>query len=670
MTRPRVDYPQSRRDAVADVYHGVRVEDPYRWLEDPNAPDTIAWTEAQNGLTRQWLDTPLRRQLRDELERLYDYPRTSAPVRRGSRYFFTRNSGLQNQAVLYVQEGVDGDAGILLDPNAMTSDGTIALTAWEPSADGRLLVYGVSSGGSDWQDLRVRDVARGIDLDDHLRWAKFVSLSWLADSSGFYYTRFPEEGRYHPVVCLHRLGTAQADDTIVFGPSEDPEIIYEVDQSGDHRFLVITTFKGASENSAITVLEHGAVRWSVDGFDNAWHFVDSHLDDLLLRTNLDAPRGRLVAVGADRLLRTVVPEGDDSLVDAALVGGRLAALFLRNASSRVRLFEVTGRDAGDVPLPALGAISEMQGEADGNELFVRFASFTWPPSVLRCLTTDLSISSFASGDTRIDPRRYATEQVWYPSRDGTPVSMFVVHRAGLPRDGKRPVWLVGYGGFKINILPDFDPAHFVWLDRDGVLAVANLRGGGEYGEAWHQAGMLDRKQNVFDDYIAAAEWLTEERYTRAGSIVFEGASNGGLLVSAVLTQRPDLPGAVICRVPVADMIRYHLFTVGRFWIPEYGSADDAAQFAVLHAYSPLHRVRDDVVYPPVLITTAETDDRVDPGMARKLAARLQAARGGPALIRIERRAGHGAGKPVAKMIEEDADIYAFALIALESGAEN
>jgi prolyl oligopeptidase len=665
---PALRYPPSRRDAVVDLYHGVRVEDPYRWLEDAAAADTTAWTEAQNALTRQTLDGPLRTQLRDELQRLYDYPRTSAPVRRGRRYFFTRNSGLQNQPVLYVQDasmsvGAD-EPRVVLDPNALSEDGTVALTAWEPSDDGCLVVYALSTAGSDWQDLRVRSVDGGVDLDDHLRWAKFVTISWLGDSSGFYYTRFPEESSYHPFVCVHRLGAPQYEDHRVFGPSDDPEIVYEVDQSSDHRFLAITAFKGASENSSVTILTNGDVRWSVGDFEHAWHFIDASGDDLLLRTNQHAPRGRIVAVGPEGTVRTVAGEMQDSLVDAGLVGGRIAAVYLHDASSRVRVFETDGCAVGDLALPAIGSVTEMRGEADGDELFLRFASFTWAPSVLHARTHDLAVQALAGGSTQVDRPSYDTQQVWYSSRDGTRISMFLVYRRDLVRDAHSPVWLTAYGGFNINVIPDFDSAHFVWLDRGGVLAVPNLRGGGEYGETWHEAGMRTRKQNVFDDCIAAAEWLVGERYTRPGLIVFEGGSNGGLLVSAVLTQRPDLPGAVICRVPVADMLRYHLFTIGRFWIPEYGSSDDPSDFSVLYAYSPLHRVRDDVEYPPVLITTAETDDRVDPGMARKLAARLQAARGGPSLIRIERRAGHGAGKPVAKMVEEDADIYTFALMAL------
>lgn len=664
---PRPSYPPSRRDLVANVYHGVTVEDPYRWLENPDSPETIAWTAAQNALTRTMLDGPLRDRLEAELTRLYDHPRTSAPVPRSRRYFFTHNEGLQNQPVLYVQDG-DAAPRALIDPNRLDDEGTVALTAWEPSADGRRLAYALSRGGSDWQEIFVRDVESGADLPDRLEWARFVSISWFADSSGFYYTRFPAYASYHPAIRAHRLGTPQADDLRMFGPSEDPEVVLEVDQSSDHRFVAVTAFRGASEKSAVTVQENGKVQWEVEGFADAWTFIDARDGEIYLRTTLQARRGRVVAVRPGGAMRQVIPETGDSLIDSALVDGRLAALYLRNASSRVRLFELDGRHIADVSLPALGSVTEMTGEADGRELFLRFASFSSPPVVLRCSMRNGSASVLSRGREETRANEYETSQVWYSSRDGTRVSMFLVHRQGLRRDGNRPVWLTGYGGFAINLVPDFKPAHLAWLDRGGVLAVPNLRGGGEYGEAWHEAGMLGRKQNVFDDLVAAAEWLIAQRYTRAGRIVMEGGSNGGLLVSAVLTQRPDLPGAVVCRVPVADMLRYHLFTVGRFWVPEYGCADDPDQFVTLYAYSPLHRVRDGDRYPPVLITTAETDDRVDPGMARKLTARLQAAceagGGGPALIRIEPRAGHGAGKPVAKQIAEDADIYTFALRAV------
>jgi prolyl oligopeptidase len=683
MLSPGKTYPPARRDATFDIFHGTRVDDPYRWLEDPESPDTLAWTDAQNALTRRSLDGAPREQVRAELLGLYDYPRSSAPVQRAGRYFFTRNTGLQDQPVLYVQDGLQGEPRALVDPNAFSDDGTIALTAWEPSPDGRLLAYAVSRGGSDRQDVRVQNVDTGADLPDHLLWAKFVSIAWNDASDAFYYTRFPEPGsvpageeQYRPAVYRHRLGEPQSIDARVFGPVDDPEIVFEVDMSSDFRWLAVTAFKGASERSSIIVLQDGTgnrdagrVRWRVDGFDDNWSFVDTHGDEIFLRTTRGAPRGRIVRVDAHGALHEVVAESaDDSLVDARVIGGRLALLYLHHASSRVVLVGLDGTPHETVPLPTVGSVTEMTGEADRDELFLRFASFTWPPAVLRYSSKERAPSMFARPGRHIVPGDYEVDQVWYPSRDGTRVSMFLVQRRDLPHDGARPVWLTGYGGFNVNVMPDFDPAHFAWLRRGGIVAVPNLRGGGEYGEAWHEAGTLGRKQNVFDDFIEAAEWLVGGGYTRPNRIVIEGGSNGGLLVAAAVTQRPDLWGAVICRVPVADMLRYHRFTVGRFWIPEYGVADEAAHFEWLYRYSPLHAVRDQVAYPPILITTAETDDRVDPGMARKLAARLQeaVARGaGPILIRIEKRAGHGAGKPIWKVVDEEADICTFALAALD-----
>ncbi|HEV8319774.1 MAG TPA: prolyl oligopeptidase family serine peptidase [Vicinamibacterales bacterium] len=680
--RPPAAYPSAHRDATFDVFHGTRVDDPYRWLEDPESPETITWTDAQNALTRRFLDGSLRDRLRTELLRLYDYPRSSAPVQRRGRYFFARNAGLQNQPVLYVQDGVCADARALLDPNALSQDGTIALTAWEPSPNGCLLAYALSRGGSDRQDVRVRDVESGVDLPDHLLWAKFVSIAWNGASDGFYYPRFPERGtvpegeeQYRPAVYYHRVGEPQSNDARVFGPVDDPEVVYDVDISSDYRWLAITALKGASERSAIIIMQDGTgdaesrrVRWQVDGFDDNWSFIDAHGGDVFVRTTRDAPRGRVLRVDTHGALHEVIAESGDRLVDARLVGGRLALLYLHHASSRLVLVGLDGTPEEPVPLPAIGSVTELTGEADDDELFVRFASFTWPPAVLRYALRERVLATFAAPGGHITPDDYIVCQEWYPSRDGTPVSMFLVQRRDLPRDGARPVWMTGYGGFNVNVVPDFDPAHFVWLNRGGLVAVPNLRGGGEYGEAWHEAGMLGRKQNVFDDLIAGAEWLVAQGYTRPRRIVVEGGSNGGLLVAAALIQRPDLWGAVVCRVPVADMLRYHRFTVGRFWIPEYGVADNPAQFEWLYRYSPLHGVRDGIPYPPVLITTAETDDRVDPGMARKLAARLQEAVGagaGPILIRIEKRAGHGAGKPVWKVVDEEADIYAFALAALD-----
>lgn len=666
---PPLRYPHSRRDPTVDVYHGVEVPDPYRWLEDAESAATVAWTDAENALTRQLLDGPARETVHAELLRLYDYERTSAPKVRGGRRFFTHNDGLQDQAALYVQEGESAAPNLLLDPNRLSADGTVALTGWEPSSNGRYLAYAISQHGSDWQELAVLDVDARRECGERLTRAKFVTMVWDRDSTGFYYTRFPDGESYRPAVWWHRLGTPQADDVRVFGPLDDPDVVLEVHGSSDHRYLAVTAFKGASEQSAMVLLDADRrVLWTIDGFEHAWSFIDAHGEEVYLRTNREAPRGRIVATTGAGTLREIVGEGEDILTDAHLAGGRLLATYLHQASARLRQFTLDGIPSGELALPALGSVTGLEARADDDEVFVQFASYTWPPSVLSYSLNGGAVRQVAAGSRHVDSRGYVIRQVWYPSRDGTRISMFLVHREGTPGNAARPVWLTGYGGFNINIVPDFDPGHFVWLERGGMLAVPNLRGGGEYGEAWHQSGMLARKQNVFDDCIAAAEWLVAEGYTTPGRIVFEGGSNGGLLVAGVLTQRPDLPGAVICRVPVADMLRYHLFTVGRFWIPEYGSSSDPDQFTFLLRYSPLHQVRDDVRYPPVLITTADTDDRVDPGMARKLAARLQEAcaqsGGGPALIRIERRAGHGAGKPVSKMVDEDADIYAFALRAL------
>ncbi|MGE3189632.1 MAG: prolyl oligopeptidase family protein, partial [Vicinamibacterales bacterium] len=489
---------------------------------------------------------------------------------------------------------------------------------------------------------------------------------------------------YFPRVYFHRLGTAQDEDRLVFERPDDREIVISADVTSDGRWLVLTSFRGSSDDSEVHVLDlatPGALpRPLFTGFRNAWILVDGTGDRLYFRTTSGAPLGRLVAVdvsggapapaaGGQAPVRELVPQQPDTLTSAVLVGGRIVAVYLKDASDQVRLFGLDGAPAGEIALPTLGSLSGLTGRPDDAELFLRFSSFTYPPAVYRYdLRASLLEPFGTAGVKTLDPTTYEVNQVRYPSKDGTMVSMFLVHRRGLARDGERPVYLTGYGGFNISLTPQFDPASFAWLDRGGIVAVANLRGGGEYGEAWHQAGMFDRKQNVFDDFIGAAEWLIASGYTRRGKLAIEGGSNGGLLVGAVLVQRPDLVGAVVCRVPVADMLRYHLFTVGRFWISEYGSSEDPGQFPYLYAYSPLHNVKDGTAYPPTLITTADTDDRVAPGMAKKFAARLQAATApdaGPILIRVETRAGHGAGKPISKVVEEEADIFAFLLEFLQ-----
>jgi prolyl oligopeptidase len=683
-------YPPARIADVVDDYHGVKVPDPYRWLEDAASLETATWVAAQNALTRSVLDGPLRSGLIAELTKLYDFPRTSVPVKRGNRCVFSKNEGLQNQPVWYVQDGVDGDARILLDPNTLRADGTVALTAIAVSDDGELVAYGLSEDGSDRQEIFVRDVATGADRADRLKWAKFTTIAWTPDSTGFYYTRFPEPGTVPPedenyfcTVWHHRIGDAQSQDQMIFERPDQREVVFDVDVSDDGRWVVVTAFQGSSDKSEIHVLEASAPAASprplFTGFGSAYVFIDSNADTLFFRTDEGAPLGRIVAVemvqpsvehpAASWLpaVRVVVPQQHDKLSLALIANHVLVTSYLHDASDRIRLFDLAGTPAGEIALPAIGSVSEITGRVNDEELFVGFSSFTYPPASYKYDLGSHRLTTFAKSPSTVDPARYATTQAWCTSRDGTRVPMFLVHRRGLPTDGCRPVLMTGYGGFNISLTPVYDPSVFPLLDRGGIFAMVNLRGGGEYGEAWHEAGMFERKQNVFDDFIAAAEWLAASGYTRPSAMAVEGGSNGGLLTAAVMLQRPDLFGAVVCRVPVADMLRYHRFTVGRFWISEYGSAEDPEQFPYLFKYSPYHNVKADVTYPPILIATADTDDRVSPGMAKKFAARLQAANGGSTvLIRVETKAGHGAGKPVSKVIEEDADILTFVFTYLDA----
>jgi prolyl oligopeptidase len=670
------NYPVARRSSLVETLHGVRVADPFRWLEEDGSPETRTWVEAQNAFTRRHLDGPVRDGLVARLRSLYTHPRTLAFIGRGGRYFYTHNPGPLDQPILYGQDGPDAEPRVLIDPNALSADGTTALTAFEASRDGRHLAYALSVHGSDRQVIHV------LDGDDTLMWVKFASIAWTADARGFYYLRFPEPGsvspqdeQYYGRIWFHRLGEPQSDDDLVFSHAVR-EVVPTAHVTASGRWLVITAQRGASDDSEVYLLPcppAGAARKREPekaspvfaGFDAAYAFVEEANGLLYFRTTKDAPLGRIVSVDPGRLEdapREVVGEHGDRLSLAVMAGERLVAGYLHNASDRLRLFGLDGSPQGELSLPGIGSIVTLDADPHADEVRFVYTSFVEPPAAwvarggrMFRLKTDVGVSA----------DEYRTTQVWYPSKDGTNISMFLVHRENVSADGERPILLSGYGGFNISRTPIYDPGNFPFLDAGGVFALANLRGGGEYGEAWHRAGMLDRKQNVFDDFIAAAEHLIDAGWTTPSRIAIEGGSNGGLLVGAVMVQRPDLLGAVICRVPVADMLRYHLFTVGRFWMPEYGSADDPAQFAYLLAYSPYHNIRAGVRYPPTLIMTADTDDRVAPGMARKFAARLQVeGAGGPFLIRVEMKAGHGAGKPVAKTIDEDGDLLAFMLDAL------
>ena len=683
----RLDYPVARTVEQFDDYHGTRVADPYRWLEDTESADTRAWITAENRVTDQYLASiPQRAAIRARLTELWNFPRWSSPNRRGARYFYFRNTGLQNQSVMYVAPSPRGPARVLLDPNTLRADGTEALSTTALSDDGRLLGYGVASGGSDWQEFRVRDVATGRDLADRLRFIKFSGMTWTKDSKGFFYARYPEPAgnaltaavRNHKVY-YHRTGTPQDQDVLVYERPDQPDFIISSSVTEDGRYLVMSLSQGSDRRNRIHVLDladpaaprvQGTVVRMLDAADANYSLVGNDGPVFYFHTDKDAPRGRLIAVDlrspGPAQWRTVVPQGTDALSSVRRVNGRFVALYMHDVTSRLRLFTAAGAPAGEVRLPGLGAVGGLSGRNQDRELFYSFNSFLSPSTVYRYDFATARSEPVWPVRTGFDASRYETEQVFYRSKDGTRVPMFIVHRRGMQLDGNNPTLLYGYGGFNSAVLPGFSTSVAVWLEMGGVYAVANLRGGDEYGEEWHRAGMLAKKQNVFDDFIAAGEYLVARRYTSPAKLAINGVSNGGLLVGAVLNQRPDLFGAALPAVGVMDMLRFNRFTIGWAWVSDYGSPADAEQFRTLFAYSPLHNIRPGTHYPATLITTGDHDDRVVPGHSFKYAAAMQRAQAGdaPVLIRIETRAGHGAGKPTSMQIDEAADRWAFLVKAL------
>ena len=668
------NYPPTRTSDSLEVLHGESIADPYRWLEDGESPDTRAWTEAQNALTRAYLDAvPARERIRARLDELLAIGALSVPTPVRGRYFYQRRDGRQNQPVLYLRRGVGGEDRAVVDPNALDAAGTLALDWYYPSEDGRLLAYGLSENGSEQSVLRVMDVDTGVVLADRIPHTRAADLAWLPDCTGFYYTRYPGPGEapegeqhYHRVIRFHRLGTDPADDPLVFEPAEK-EHWPSVGISPDGRWLVIGVARTFDQTDLYLMDRHGGAPPAVVAKDLPASFEGEVAHGrLFIRTNLDAPTYRLYVADPERpdreRWREIVPPRQDAVLEGVRVTARhLALSYLERASSRLRLSDHEGGGVREVSLPTLGSVFGAGAEWDGNELFYGFSSYTVPPRVHRVDLETGRQDLWLGVDADVDPSRFEVRQVAVRSKDGTEVSMFLVHRTGLEREGTNPVYLTGYGGFNISMTPTFSRSLLLWLECGGVVAIPNIRGGGEYGEGWHQAGMLDRKQNSFDDFIAAAEWLIAERYTTPARLAAAGGSNGGLLMGAVLTQRPELFRAVVVQVPLLDMLRYHRFLIARLWIPEYGSAEDPAQFSWLRAYSPYHRVRDGVAYPAVLLATAESDSRVDPMHARKMAARLQAATTSsrPILLRLESKAGHGAGKPLNKVLEELTDTWTF-----------
>ena len=677
-----LQYPAARKSDVVDDYHGTRVPDPYRWLEDPDSPESRAWIEAQNRLTAAYLaEIPARATIRQRLTKLWNYPKYGAPFRKAGRYFFLKNDGLQNQSVLYKQASLEATPETLLDPNILSEDGTVALSTLAVSDNGRLLAYGTAASGSDWEEFRVRDVVTTRDLSDHLKWIKFSGASWTKDGAGFFYSRYPEPtdkaltdvNRFQRLY-YHRLGTDQAQDVLVYERPDQPDWGMNGEVTDDGRYAVLTVWLGTDRRNRVYYRDlkdprhpriTGEVVRLLDDFDASYAFVGNDGPVFYFLTDLDAPRKRVIAIDTRHpergRWRELIPQGQDVLEGVQIIHDTFVANYMHDASSRLRLFALDGRMLKDLELPTLGSIGSISGERKDDEMFYAFTSFLYPTTIFRYDFKSGATSVFKAPTIDFDPSRYETKQVFYTSKDGTRVPMFITYKKGLTLDGSNPTYLYGYGGFNISLTPSFSVAMLVWLEMGGVYAVPNLRGGGEYGEEWHQGGMHEKKQNVFDDFIAAAEYLSAQRYTSPAKLAIAGGSNGGLLVGAAMTQRPELFGAALPAVGVMDMLRFHKFTIGWAWVTDYGSADSVSQFPYLYKYSPLHNIRAGTRYPATLVTTADHDDRVVPGHSFKFTATLQAAQAGPqpVLIEIETKAGHGAGKPTSKVIEEQADRIAF-----------
>jgi prolyl oligopeptidase len=671
-------YPEAPRSDTVDDYHGNKIADPYRPLEDPDSRETRAWIAAENQVTAAFLESiPAREKIKKRLTELWNYEKFAVPNQEGGRIFYTRNSGLQNQGVLYVLPALDAEPRVLLDPNTLTADGTVALSGTSTSHDGAKLAYGLASAGSDWQEWRVRDVETGSDRDDLLKWIKFSGASWTRDGKGFYYSRFPEPRpgedlkgvNYYQKLFFHSLGTPQSDDLLVYERPDQKEWEFHGLVTDDGKYLIVTVAKGTDDKYRILYqsLEtpKAPIVELIDNFDQEYSFLDNDGPVFWFKTDRDAPRGRVIAIDTrnpkPESWKEIIPQAEETLISVSVVGGRFIASFLKDAHTQVKVFELDGTFVREVDLPGLGTASGFGGKRSDRETFYSFASFNTPPTIYRYEVASGRSTVFRKPRLAFDPADYETTQVFYKSKDGTRVPMFLSHKKGIKLDGSNPTLLYGYGGFNIPLTPTFSASNLVWMEMGGVYAQANLRGGGEYGEAWHKAGTKLTKQNVFDDFIAAAEWLIEHKVTSTPRLAIAGGSNGGLLVGACITQRPELYGAALPAVGVMDMLRFHKFTIGWAWVDDFGSSDDPAEFKAIRAYSPLHNIKPGTCYPPTLITTADHDDRVVPAHSFKFAAALQAAQScdQPILIRIETKAGHGAGKPTTKIIEEAADRWAF-----------
>ncbi len=678
-------YPATPVIEQTDDYHGTLVADPYRWLESENAPETRRWIEEQNALTFGYLRSlPMREELRRRMTGLWNHPRYSPPAKRGGSYFYIKNDGLRNHGVLYRQQTLDSEPEAVLDPNTFSEDGTVALSALGIARNGILLAYSVSEGGSDWQTIFVRDMTTGKDLEDRVEWVKFSSITWTNDSRGFFYCRYPapEQGQaysqvnYNQTVCYHRVGTPQSEDAVVYSTPDRPEQFFYPSLSDDGRYLMLSIRQSSGPINALGFIDlhdplnphiDGPVRMLADEFDAFYDYVGNDGELFYIRTDKDAPRGCVVLIDgaqpAPEHRRTIIPETDETMSDVSVVGDRIYVTRLRNAGSVVGIFDLEGTFLENLAVPPLCTVADMRGKREDTEIFYLVTSYLLPSTIFRYDVRTGTHEPFHAPEIDFRSDDYETRQIWFESKDGVRVPMFVTCRKDVVLDGGNPTILYGYGGFNVSLTPAFSVMAATWLEQGGIYAVANLRGGGEFGDEWYRGGIRERKQNVFDDFIGAAETLIADGYTSPEHLAIMGGSNGGLLVGAVMTQRPDLIAAALPSVGVMDMLRYHLFTIGRAWASDYGTSSEPDMFPVLYAYSPLHNLKEGTAYPATLVVTGDHDDRVVPAHSFKFAARLQACQGGeaPVLIRIETRGGHGAGKPLAMIIEEAADELAFAL---------
>ncbi|RLT04329.1 MAG: S9 family peptidase [Planctomycetota bacterium] len=674
----RMKYPETKKIDHVDDHHGTKVPDPYRWLEDDvrQSKEVAAWVEAQNKVTFSFLESiPQREPIKKRLTELWNYEKYGVPFKVAGRYYYFKNDGLQNQSVMYAIETLTSEPRVLIDPNSWSKDGTVALASTSFSDDGKFLAYSVAEAGSDWNIWRVMETESGKLLGDELRWVKFSGVSWTKDSRGFFYSRYdePKEGaafqslNKNQKVFYHRVGSSQADDVLVYKRPDQPDWGFQTTVTEDGRYLIITTWKGTDDKYRVAykdLLEpYGMPIDLIDNFDHEYTFIGNEGPVFFFQTELEASRKRVIAIDTRKphLLKELIPEAKETLVGVNILANQFVATYLKDAKTQVKLFTLDGRFVREVEFPGIGAAAGFGGKREDTETFYSFSSFATPSNIFRYDLLTGKSEVFRKTNVKFTPDDYEVSQVFYKSKDGTKVPMFLAHKKGLKKDGSNPTLLYGYGGFAISLTPSFSVARLAWMEMGGIFAMPNLRGGGEYGEDWHQGGTKLNKQNVFDDFIAAGEWLIENKYTSSSKLAIQGGSNGGLLVGACMAQRPELFGACLPAVGVMDMLRFHKFTAGRFWVDDYGSADDPEQFKAIFAYSPYQNLKPGKKYPATMVTTADTDDRVVPGHSFKFAAALQAAQSGdaPTLIRIETRAGHGAGKPTSKIIEEVSDQWAF-----------